>query len=215
MYAFLLQVGLSIVGILIGLSAAGGAYGVLKGNETVGGSVLGVSLLLFLLLLIAYLFLYAWIQAAFIFLFSRGEAEPDVPSVISQARPLVAPLWWASILVGALVILGFILLIIPGVIFAVWYSFTIMVVVLEGLRGSEAMRKSKSYVQGRWLAVAGRIIILGIVIGLVGSIADSIFRAFGNYGAAVLSSLLTAFVFVPFTIAYQYLLYKAVSGPRA
>lgn len=214
LYAFLLQAGLSIVGILIGLGAAGGVYGIVSGNSTIGGSVIGVSILLFLLLVVAYLFLYAWIQAAFIFLFSRNEAEPDVPGVISQARPLVGPLWWASILVGLVVIVGFFLLIIPGIIFAVWYSFTIMVVVLEGLRGNEAMRKSKSYVQGRWLAVAGRIIILGIVVGLVGSIADSIFQAFGNYGGAILSSLLTAFVFVPFTVAYQYLLYKAVSGTK-
>ena len=107
-----------------------------------------------------------------------------------------------------------ILLVIPGIIFAVWYSFTTMVVVLEGLRGSDAMRKSKSYVQGRWWGVFGRVILLSIVIGIASSIVDKIFGGLGHYAGALFSSLATAFIFTPFAIAYQYLFYRSLSRPR-
>lgn len=210
-YAFVLQFVLSIVGILIGLGGFAGVFTISSGNSGIGESILGISAVLFIALLVVYVLLYAWIQGAFILLFSKDEAEPDVRTVIAEAKQFIGPLWWASILVGLIVIVGMFLLIIPGIIFAVWYSFTTMIVVLERLRGTDAMRKSKSYVQGRWWEIFFRVILLSLAIGVCSSIVEQIFGGSGSYVAAFFSSLATAFLFTPFAIGFQYLLYRSAS----
>jgi len=53
-----------------------------------------------------------------------------------------------SILVGLAVIGGFILLIIPGLIFLVMFSVSIPALVVENLRGTEAMSRSWNLVKG-------------------------------------------------------------------
>ncbi len=213
-YAFVLQFALSIIAILLGFTAVGGALGIASGSKTIGGTVVGVSILLLIALVVVYLLLYAWIQGAFIIMAKRDEAEPQVQSVITEAKPLIMPIWWASILVGLVVIVGFILLIVPGIIFAVWFSFTTMIVVLEGLRGKAALQKSKSYVQGRWWPVLGRIVLLGLAAGIASSVASWIFGIFGHYVSTLLNDAFTAFVILPFAISYQYLLYRSVASTR-
>lgn len=114
---------------------------------------------------------------------------------------------WISILTGVIVFVGFVLFIIPGIIFAVWLAFSVFVLLVEGKGGVAALKQSKEYVTGKWMAVFGRIlallavsIILGIIVGIVGSIG-------GEMGEVALSYILNFFL-VPFSIAYMYLMYQ-------
>ncbi len=66
---------------------------------------------------------------------------------------------WVSILVGVIALLGLILFIIPGLIFAVWYSFAALIFVLEGVKGYAALKQSKSLVSGRFWSVIWRWIV--------------------------------------------------------
>jgi len=211
LYIFIAQAILSVLSMALGVAALGGVFGFASGNKTLGVTVTGGSIALMFVVLVVYALVYAWAQGAFVMLFHRPGSENDVSEAIQGAKPLIGPLWWASVLVGLTVFIGFALLIIPGVIFAVWYSFTTMVVILEGLRGNDAMRKSKSYVQGRWGGIFLRILVLGIVMAIVNAITSQIFDAFGNYASAILTSLVTAFIITPFAIVYQYLLYRSVA----
>ena len=74
---------------------------------------------------------------------------------------------WVSILVGVIVTIGTILFIVPGVIFGIWYSFAALVFVLEGVKGYEALKKSKSLVQGRFWLVVWRWLVPFFVYSLV------------------------------------------------
>lgn len=57
----------------------------------------------------------------------------------------------------------FLLFIIPGIIYSVFWAFTGMAVVLMGLAGNEALKKSKSLVEGRWFSVFGYLFAIGFV----------------------------------------------------
>lgn len=59
-----------------------------------------------------------------------------------------------SIIVGFLTLL----LIVPGIIWFVFYTFSICVVSLRDRSGTRALYYSKMMVQGRWWAVAGRVL---------------------------------------------------------
>ena len=53
-----------------------------------------------------------------------------------------------SLFMGLMVLVGLVLLVIPGIVFAVWFSFAIYIVVTENVGAIDALRKSKALVSG-------------------------------------------------------------------
>jgi hypothetical protein len=88
-----------------------------------------------------------------------------------------------TILSSLVTIGGTILLVIPGFIFCIWYSFALQEVILRAKRGWNAMRESRELVKGRFWGVAWRILggeffislcyifIISIVISAISAIA--------------------------------------------
>ncbi len=76
------------------------------------------------------------------------------------------PALYISILKGIIVAVGTVLFLIPGIIFAVWYSFVLFGVILSGERGWSALSSSKNLVRGRWWGVAWRLLLPTIVFGV-------------------------------------------------
>jgi len=66
-----------------------------------------------------------------------------------------------QILAGLIVLGLLLLLIVPGIIWAVYYTFGVLVVALRGINGKEALDYSKRLVKGQW----GRIFGINFVIG--------------------------------------------------
>lgn len=87
----------------------------------------------------------------------------------SSSSNLIWPVILASFFVTLIVLGGTLLLIIPGIIFAVWYSFTSYVVIFEGVHGLDALRASKSLVVGRWWSIVWRLAITTLVFGFLSS----------------------------------------------
>lgn len=74
-----------------------------------------------------------------------------------------------SLVVGAIIIGGTILLIIPGIIFAIWFNFAIYTYILEGRTKLEALKESKILVRGRWWPVSWRVLAINVFWGLLTS----------------------------------------------
>jgi hypothetical protein len=72
-----------------------------------------------------------------------------------------------SILTGILVILWSLLLIIPGIIFAVFYSLAIYTLFFEDFAGRQALRRSQELIKGYWWAVFGRLLFAGVLFFIV------------------------------------------------
>jgi hypothetical protein len=71
-------------------------------------------------------------------------------------------------LLQLLVVLGgFFLLIIPGLIFIVWYSFSQISAILDNKEGMDALRFSKKLVTGRFWKIAYRLIAGPLLIGII------------------------------------------------
>jgi hypothetical protein len=78
------------------------------------------------------------------------EQPISARAALASAFGILIPILATELLSGALALLG-LLLIIPGVIFYLWWSLAIQVVVLEGLTGLGAMQRSKQLMQGNML----------------------------------------------------------------
>ncbi len=98
-------------------------------------------------------------------------ANNDRPkSVKEEFQGGIRLLWPAvvsSILVGLAVFGGILLLIIPALIFAIWFSFVPYIVALEEKRGTKALHASKELVSGRWWAVCIRLVLPGIIFAFI------------------------------------------------
>ena len=129
--------------------------------------------------------------------------------------PLLWPVIFTSILTTLVVVGGLLLLIIPGIIFMVWYLFSVQEVLFDGQRGIGAMRGSKRLVTGRWWSIAWRAAaptILFVAVSL--AIQQILILPFFYLNSAInlqlaqniISSLINA-ALTPLTIAAAVILY--------
>lgn len=79
----------------------------------------------------------------------------------------------ASIIVLALVLLGLLALVLPGIWIAVALALTTPALVLEGLTPLAAVRRSFTMVQGRWWQTAG-VVALSLLVTLAAVVAVSV-----------------------------------------
>jgi hypothetical protein len=107
----------------------------------------------------------------------------DIRATFSKALRLLPRFFAVSILVGLAVGVGFVLLIIPGIIFATWFSMSMFVLVNENIGIIESMKRSKALVKGKFWPVAGKLAIF-MLFTIVGNIIFS-FLPFGLGATAV------------------------------
>ncbi len=110
-----------------------------------------------------------------------------------------------SVLVGLAVIGGFILLIIPGIIFLVLLSVSVPVLIVENRRGTAAMGRSWNLAKGHFWHAFGVIIVAGLIVGFISGIIGAI-----GGSAWVLRWVFTAIAQVltaPFSALVSVLLY--------
>lgn len=102
---------------------------------------------------------------------ARLESEHlDFKKALNRALERFLPALGTNILMGILLLLLFLLLIIPGVIFSVFWAFTTYVVAFKNLAFMKALNYSKSLVRGRWwrtFKISAVLTILGVVISFV------------------------------------------------
>jgi Uncharacterised protein family (UPF0259) len=167
---FLLAVATSLV---TAPSNYAGLY-VLQNGSTpnVIGTLVGAGLLIALIATILLGAIVARIDGV-----ARGEAVSvgDALSIGINRLPAMVVSW---ILVGLVVGVGLVLLIIPGLILAIWLLFGPYAVVVERLGPLQSLSYSWAIVRGHWWRTAALVTIVGIiliviyiVLGIVASIA--------------------------------------------
>ena len=125
----------------------------------------------------------------------------------------LASIVWIDILTSIIVIIGFILFIIPGILFSIWYAFSLMVLILENKKGWQALKQSRELTQGKWWGIFERLAILYVIIIVVNillSRADSLIN-----GSQILTDVVFTVImvlFTPFIFVYTYTIYKSLKG---
>lgn len=91
-----------------------------------------------------------------------GE-EINSTSAYKLALPRLFPLLIANLLTTVLVTVGYIMCLVPGVIFTFWFWLVPTIVILEGIGPVASMKRSKSLMKGNVNKAFG----LGLVIGIL------------------------------------------------
>jgi hypothetical protein len=121
---------------------------------------------------------YAILQAALI----RGAAQATVGDAVDVETSYkwgLRKFGWVllvSIATGIMVVIGFILLIVPGVILLTRFTVAIPALVIEDRKGIEAIDRSWNLTKGHFWHVLGTVVVAALITGVVS----------GDYRGAVL-----------------------------
>jgi len=102
-------------------------------------------------------------------------------------------IWALSIVVGIIVFLGFIALIVPGIILAIMYSLALPVLLIENKGVTESMGRSRQLVSHRWGKTLGTFLALAIIVIIASLIVSMITAPLGTILGPVVNGILSAF----------------------
>lgn len=129
--------------------------------------------------------------------------ELSVRKTFDSARKTYWPFLLLSIVLFLAYLLGFALLIVPGMLFVVWFAFSRFMMIEKGLGVKESLLKSKEMVKGIYWKTLGRLIVFGAFVVIIEVILSAIPYGIG----AIVTDLCGALFLLP-----VYLLYKELSG---
>lgn len=141
-----------------------------------------------------------------------GRRDHSVGDLVRSVEPVLLPLMGVSVLYAIGVAIGFLLLIIPGLILLVIWSVVAPVTVLERPGVFAAFGRSRQLVAGNGWAVFGVIVLVGLAVIIVSLAAGAIAQSLGSVGGAVIQWAVTAAV-APVSALSASVLYFALRSP--
>ncbi len=96
-----------------------------------------------------------------------GRRDNSAGDLLGSAAPVIVPLILAGLVVGLLVVIGFILLVVPGLILLTIFAVVAPVIVIERAGVFEAMGRSRALVKGNGWNVFGVIIVAFLIAFVV------------------------------------------------
>ncbi|MBU4421518.1 hypothetical protein KKB41_00960 [Patescibacteria group bacterium] len=98
-----------------------------------------------------------------------SNKKPDIS--LKDIFGVYWPAIFISILAGLITAGGFILFIVPGVIFTVWYAFVMYIAILEKKKGMELLKESHELSRGRFWPIFGRLVVPNIFWAIIAYLA--------------------------------------------
>jgi len=157
---------------------------------------------------VLFIIISSWTQIALIYSVKETEKKIDPSLSFSFAWRKLGSYWWIAFLSGFLFLGGFILFLIPGFLFAIWFSFVYYVLIIENEKGMNALLKSREYVRGKEWAVLWRFIILYFFNLLFAIPIGMLFGGIPQPWGPLMTQNFFSFLVVPFNIAYLFLVYR-------
>ena len=134
----------------------------------------------------------------------RRDATPG--QLLRAAAPVLGSLILIAIVVGVLTLIGFLLLIVPGLIALTVWSVAAPVVVLERPPGLKAMRRSRELVSGNGWPVFGVILVLGVAVAVLSGAIEIAAESAGT-GAGIVARVVLGVLTAPLSALAAAVLY--------
>ena len=203
---FLLLLGAGLFGVVFFTVFESG----LTGFEEIGSYLLFIPAFLFVVLI--SLLLDSWMQVSLISATKDRQEKIGPIESFRRGWPFFVSNFLMSLLAGIAILIGFILLIIPGVILTVWFIFSKYVLVVEKTGVVEALQKSREYVRGYGWFVLGQMIALGIIYVVAALLLVGVFYILTSSmeTADDLVNLVSLFIGTPFGLVFYYVLYENI-----
>lgn len=152
-------------------------------------------------------FVLSFMYLALLFSIKNNEENVSLIAAYKLAWTHFMEYWKILLIIFSLLFIGKIFFIIPAIILAVWFSVSLMVYLVEDIKGMDALLMSKQYIQGYWSSVFLRLAFLSITICLI---CFPLFLMFSknltSYIFEIYLLLITVFI-LPVASTYLFLIY--------
>ncbi len=95
---------------------------------------------------------------------------PDLMAGVRFIFSKLLSVWAVSIIIGIVVTLGFIALIVPGIILGIMFSLALTALLIENKGVFDSLGRSRKLVGNRWLKSFALYLVIGILIGIAAEI---------------------------------------------
>jgi hypothetical protein len=143
-----------------------------------------------------------------------GRRDASVGQLLSAVTPVLGQLILVGIVAGIGVVIGFVLIVVPGLILLTIWSVAAPVVVLEKPGVFAALRRSRELVRGNGWQVFGVIVVLYLLVAIVGFIIDAVAESAGS-GAGIVVRVIVGVLTAPFAALAASVLYFELRGISA
>jgi hypothetical protein len=174
---------------------------------------LSTSILIVLLVFIVNSVIASWGELAL--LNTVKNQERSVLEVCKQTWKKIIPFWLLSIIYYSICSVGTILLIIPGILFVIWFSLCFWIFVDQDIRGFDALKLSRKYMKGnisyflkKWLYLLIPYIILSIFLEIILKTTNS-----SDFVSSLIDNIFAALIGPIFTI-YSYFIYQKIKSTK-
>ncbi|MGH2961945.1 MAG: hypothetical protein ACRDL3_07110, partial [Solirubrobacterales bacterium] len=144
-----------------------------------------------------------------------GRRDQSVGDLFSAAAPAILSLIVFGILFGIAVGIGFLLLIVPGLILLTIWSVGAPAIVAEGAGPIEAFGRSRELVRGEGWSVFGTLVVVLLIVIAIGVILGIIATPISG-GATVVASIISSAITAPiFALAVSVMFFDLGGGRGA
>jgi hypothetical protein len=190
-----------------------GIAGVIEGILAITGSLVLVTL--GVLIGLAASFLYTGYVVKLVQDVRDGRRDFGVGELFSHAAPYVGTLVLNGILAGIAIAIGFVLIIVPGLILLTIWSVIAPSIVVEERGVFEAFGRSRELVRGHGWQVFGAIVLAFLIVFAVGLVASIIGAAIGDAGRVILGTIANVATAPVAALVSSILFFDLGGGPGA
>ena len=153
---------------------------------------------------------FFWLQAALVKAVEDvrdGRVELSLAETFDQARRHLSAVVVAGILAALGIIVGLILLIVPGLVLLTWWAVIIPIVVLENRSAGESFGRSRELVRGFGWSVFGVIVLMVLLLIGFDILLRIILAPLADWLQSFVSQFISGTLTAPFVAAVLTLLY--------
>ena len=147
---------------------------------------------------------YFWVQGALVELVRDvrdGRADRTVGETYRAVQPRLPALISAGLLAGLGILVGLVLLIVPGLFLLTIWSMIVPAVVIEGRSAGESFSRSREIVRGNGWSVFGLIFLTFLLVAVASGVIRLIFAPLPDFLDAWIGSLVAHSLTIPFAAA--------------
>ncbi len=151
-----------------------------------------------------------WQQTALIYAIKDSEEGIGVIEAYKRGWSKILSYWWILFLSITITFVGFLFFIVPGIILGIWFSFAQFILINEDLKGTKALSKSKSYVNGKWVQIFLRFSFIFILLFIISILANFIIGFLHiSFGQKIINFVIELLM-TPLSIIYSFSLYNSL-----
>ncbi len=144
-----------------------------------------------------------------------GRVDLDLRGTLSAALPYVLPAAAASILAAIGIFIGFLLIIVPGLILLTFWSLIVPCIVVGGSSPLESFRQSWRTVRGSAWHVFGTYVLVFLIYIVVQVVLSLIFSVLPGSSRSFIADVVSGTLFTPFIAIVVTLIYYRLTAAHA